>query len=85
MTRSVLVEPREPYRVKAGIFELDSTFDASPVVSLDICVRSRERGPLGIYAEDIYYLLHLTSIFGTQQKSVYICPRPMIGWFAVAT
>jgi len=34
----VLVEPREPYRVKAGIFELYSSFDATPglFVSLDI-------------------------------------------------
>lgn len=39
----MLVEPREPYRVKAGIFELYSSFDANPrlFVSLDICVSTR--------------------------------------------
>lgn len=39
-TRSVLVEPREPYRVKAGIFELCKSFDTNLglfVVSFDMC------------------------------------------------
>jgi hypothetical protein len=49
----VLVEPREPYKVKAGILELCSSFDANPglFVSLDIVevLISREIGAATLY------------------------------------
>lgn len=44
----MLVEPRELYRVKAGIFDLCSSFDAL-FVSLDIVYISREIGPATRY------------------------------------
>jgi hypothetical protein len=46
----VLVEPREPYRVKAGILEVDSSFEVNLglIVSLDIAYSDRERQPLGL-------------------------------------
>lgn len=50
-TRSVLVEPRAPYKVKAGIFERCSSFDMNLgllVMSFDMCKYST---PLELWRE----------------------------------